>query len=86
MHKINRYKTYKNQGEYKTQGYQGNKKGVKMILAMNEKTGATELQPLYKSKSKALKKARSEDEMRHSRLQKIKNVTPSLGNNNNKTN
>jgi len=44
--------------------------------------------PAYKkyvaaSKSKALNKAKSEDEMRHLRLQKIKNVTPSLGNNNN---
>lgn len=35
--------------------------------------------------AKKMKPRRSEDEMRHSRLQKMKNVTPSLGNNNNRT-
>ena len=45
---MNRYKTWKAQGEYKTLGLQGNKKGVKMILVLDEKTGATVLEPLIK--------------------------------------
>ena len=45
---MNRYKTWKDQEEYKTLGLQGNKKGVKMILVMDPNTGATVLEPLTK--------------------------------------
>lgn len=51
---MNRYKTWKAQGEYKSIGAQGNKKGVKMILVMDKNTGATVLEPLYKTKIKTI--------------------------------
>lgn len=42
---MNRYKTWVQQGKYKTLGLQGNKKGIKMIL-VRDKEGRTVLEPL----------------------------------------
>lgn len=48
--KISRYITWIKQGCYRTQDYQGNKKGIKMILELDKETGATILSPLNKIK------------------------------------
>lgn len=45
---MNKNKTWIKQGRYKTLGLQGNKKGVKMILVLDNKTGATVLAPVHK--------------------------------------
>ena len=47
---MNKQKEWIKQGKYKTLGLQGNKKGVKMILVLDKKTGATVLEPVTKQK------------------------------------
>lgn len=48
--KQSRYNNWGSQGKYKTLGLQGNKKGVPMILVLDENTGATVLEPVIKQK------------------------------------
>ena len=52
---MNKKKEWIKQGRYRTLGLQGNKKGIKMILIMDEKTGATVLAPVHKQKTICLK-------------------------------
>jgi hypothetical protein len=48
---MNRKKIWIAQGKYTRLGLQGNKKGVPMILVLDEKTGKTLLEPVYNKKN-----------------------------------